>query len=152
MLPVCGLFDYPFPRGLTYFHSTSGILPVSFRHPSGVRGFMKEISSSAPQANTKTTQKATRVVLGPLWNGPHVHKWQLTRMSLAVRFRYSSGDGSVSNAGPESRSASGLQGRLRRPAYPYRKPPYPYIPCPLRPDVVVRSRQSHRTHNILYIV
>ena len=33
-------------------------------------------------------------------------------MFLAVRFRYSSGDGSVSNAGPESRSASGLQGRL----------------------------------------
>ena len=73
---------------------------------------MKEISSSAPQANTKTTQKATRVVLGPLWNGPHVHKWRLTRMFLSVRFRYSSGDGSVSNAGPESRSASGLQGRL----------------------------------------
>ena len=32
-------------------------------------------------------------------------------MFLPVRFRYSSGDGTVSNAGPESRSASGLQGR-----------------------------------------
>ena len=120
MLPVCGLFDYPFPRGLTYFHSTSGILPVSFRYPSGVRGFMKEISSSAPQANANTTQKATRVLLGPCGMGPLVHKWQVTRMFLPVRFWYSSGDGSVSNAGPGSRSASGLQGRLGRPAYPYR--------------------------------